>query len=115
MPVSTPVGTGDTSTSWYRPMAMTPLERKAAFQAAAILQEVTMSNAARRIGVSYNHLTLVLAGPEGHEEGRKGSAALQERIADFIGRPVREVFPTRSTSRARQTTSMTEQNAETGR
>jgi hypothetical protein len=49
---------------------MTPLERKAAFRAVATLQEVTMNNAARRLGVSYNHLMFVLAGPEGHEEGR---------------------------------------------
>jgi hypothetical protein len=74
-------------------MVMTPLERKAAFRAAATLQEVSMNNAARRLGVSYNHLMLVLAGPEGHREGRQGSAALQKRIAEFLGRPVDEVFP----------------------
>lgn len=72
---------------------MTPLERKAAFRAAATLHELTMSNAARQLGVSYNHLMLVLAGPEGHKEGREGSAALRERIAAFLGRPVDEVFP----------------------
>jgi hypothetical protein len=74
-------------------MIMTPLERKAAFRAAATLQKVTMNNAARGLGVSYNHLMLVLAGPEGHKEGREGSAGLRERIAEFLGRPVDEVFP----------------------
>jgi transcriptional regulator with XRE-family HTH domain len=74
-------------------MAMTPLERKAAFRAAATLHEVTMNAAARRLGVSYNHLMLVLAGPEGHSEGREGSAGLQARIAQFLGYSVDEVFP----------------------
>jgi hypothetical protein len=74
-------------------MTMTPLERKAAFRAAATLQEVTMNAAARRLGVSYNHLMLVLAGPEGHKEGREGSADLQARIAAFLGCSVDEVFP----------------------
>jgi hypothetical protein len=76
-------------------MIMTPLERKAAFRAAATLHETTMNNAARALGVSYNHLMLVLAGPEGHVDGRVGSAGLQERIAQFLGRPVDEVFPLR--------------------
>lgn len=75
-------------------MAMTPVERKAAFRYAATVRELTMCNAARRLGVSYNHLMLVLAGPEGHKEGRKGSAALQARIADFIGCSVAEAFST---------------------
>jgi hypothetical protein len=75
-------------------MIMTPLERKAAFRAAATLKEISMSNAARKLGVSYNHLMLVLLGPEGHADGRRGSAVLQKRIAQFIGRPVHEVFST---------------------
>jgi transcriptional regulator with XRE-family HTH domain len=91
-------------------MVMTPLERKAAFRAAATLHEITLNNAARRLGVSYNHLILVLAGPEGQPGGRQGSAALQERIAQFIGRPVREVFPTFGTTRDRDTADATEQN-----
>jgi len=74
-------------------MVMTPLERKAAFRAVATLREITMNSAARSLGVSYNHLMLVLAGPEGHPEGRLGSAALNSRIAKFLGRPVDEVFP----------------------
>jgi hypothetical protein len=75
-------------------MAMTPVERKAAFRYAATVHELTMCNAARRLGVSYNHLMLVLAGPEGHPDGREGSAALNERIAQFLGCAVSEVFPT---------------------
>ncbi len=71
-------------------MAMNAIERKAAFRYAATVRDVTMSNAARRLGVSYNHLMLVLAGPE--EGGRKGSAALMARIADFIGCSVAEAF-----------------------
>ena len=67
-------------------MAMSPLERKAAFRAAATLQEVTMANAARRMGVSYNHLMLVLNGD------RRGSSALKSRIADFLGCALPEVF-----------------------
>jgi transcriptional regulator with XRE-family HTH domain len=67
-------------------MAMSPKERKAAFRAAATMHEVTMANAARRLGVSYNHLMLVLNGD------RKGSSALKSRIADFLGCPALEVF-----------------------
>ncbi len=69
-------------------MAMTPLERKAAFRAAATLKETSMADAARDLGVSYNHLMLVLAGE------RAGSAPLKARIAAFIGHPVRDVFDT---------------------
>jgi hypothetical protein len=67
-------------------MAMTPLERKAAFRAAATMAEVTMANAARQLGVSYNHLMLVLNGD------RRGSSALKSRIAAFLGCPTIEVF-----------------------
>jgi hypothetical protein len=71
-------------------MAMNAIERKAAFRYAATVRELTMCNAARRLGVSYNHLMLVLAGPE--EGGRQGSAALMARIAEFIGCSVVEAF-----------------------
>lgn len=73
-------------------MAMTPNERKAAFRYAATVRELTMCNAARKIGVSYNHLMLVLAGPEGHRNGRTGSADLMARIAEFLGCSVEEIF-----------------------
>ena len=68
------------------PPVMTPLQRKAAFKAACTLQETTAAASARRLGVSYNHLMLVLAGE------REGGVPLQRRIALFLGRPVTEVF-----------------------
>ncbi len=67
-------------------MAMTPLERKAAFRAAVTLRQLTMAEAAAQLGISYNHLTLVINGE------RVGSAHLEEGIAATIGRPVSEVF-----------------------
>ena len=42
------------------PDVLTPLQRQAAFKAAITLHEITMAQAATRLGVSYNHLTLVL-------------------------------------------------------
>lgn len=67
-------------------MAMTPLERKAALKAAVTLRELTMVEAADELGISYNHLTLVVRGD------RVGSARVEEAIARMIGRPVSEVF-----------------------
>lgn len=67
-------------------MAMTPLERKAAFRAAVTLRQITMAEAAAELGVSYNHLTLVINGD------RLGSARLEDGIARVVGRPVGEVF-----------------------
>lgn len=67
-------------------MSLTPLERKALFKAAVTLRRVTMAQAAEQLGVSYNHLTLVLRGD------RVGSARLEAGVATFIGRPVEEVF-----------------------
>ncbi len=68
---------------------MTPLERKAAFRAAATLQQQTVATVARNLDVSYNHLTLVLKGE------RQGSARLEQAIATFIGRSRGEVFQPR--------------------
>lgn len=67
-------------------MAMTPLERKAAFKAAVTLAQVTMAQAAHQLGVSYNHLALVLNGE------RVGSARVEQGVADFLGRAVSDVF-----------------------
>jgi transcriptional regulator with XRE-family HTH domain len=67
-------------------MAMTPLERKAAFRAAVTLRQITMAEAAAELGVSYNHLTLVINGD------RVGSEQLEEGIARVIARPVADVF-----------------------
>jgi transcriptional regulator with XRE-family HTH domain len=77
-------------------MAMTPLQRKAAFKAATTMQEVSMASAARRLGVSYNHLMLVLAGE------REGSAALKRRIATFLGKNITEVFEAGQVGRDRR-------------
>lgn len=70
-------------------MAMTPLERKAAFKAAVTLRQVTMAEAAAALGVSYNHLMLVLAGE------RVGSARLEDGIAEFVGRTRSQMFDER--------------------
>jgi transcriptional regulator with XRE-family HTH domain len=67
-------------------MPMTPLQRKAAFRSAATLNALSMSGAARRLGVSYNHLMLVLAG------NREGSIELKTRLAKFLGYPVTDLF-----------------------
>lgn len=67
-------------------MAMTPLQRKAAFRAAVTLRQITMAEAAAQLGISYNHLTLVINGE------RVGSARLEGGIAVMIGRPVSDVF-----------------------
>ena len=67
-------------------MAMTPLERKAAFRAAVTLRQITMVEAAAELGVSYNHLTLVINGE------RVASVRLEQGIAAFLGRSVNEVF-----------------------
>lgn len=65
---------------------MTPLERRAAFKAAVTLRQVTMAEAAASLGVSYNHLVLVLANQ------RQGSSRLEQAVADFLGLPREHVF-----------------------
>ena len=69
---------------------MAPLERKAAFKAAATLNQVTASEAARSFKISYNHLMLVLNGD------RIGSQRLCYAIAAFLGRSAVEVFGSRA-------------------
>jgi transcriptional regulator with XRE-family HTH domain len=71
-------------------MAMTGLERKALFKAAVTLRELTMAEAAAQLGVSYNHLVLVLRGD------RVGSARLERQIAQFVERPLRDLFGRRA-------------------
>jgi hypothetical protein len=68
-------------------MAMTPLERKAAFKAAVTLREMTMAEAAQSLRVSYNHLMLVLAGH------RVGSLRLEHDVAAFVRMDRDELFP----------------------
>lgn len=69
---------------------MSPLERKAALKAAVTLQEITSSVAARRLGISYNHLMLVLSGD------RNGSDRLRNGIANLFGKSEEEVFGPRT-------------------
>lgn len=68
---------------------MTPLERLAALKAAAVLKETTMGALAKSCEVSYNHFSLVVRGE------RIGSRGLETKIAEFIGRPVEDVFAPR--------------------
>lgn len=65
---------------------MTPLERRATMRAAVTLRQITMNQAAQELGVSYNHLTLVLKGE------RKGSKQLEHRIAEFTKVPWANLF-----------------------
>lgn len=74
-------------------MSMTALERKALFRAAVTLHELTMAEAASHLGVSYNHLSLVLRGE------RVASVRLQNAIATFVGTSTMELFGTRKGSR----------------
>jgi len=67
-------------------MAMTPLQRKAALKSTVTLKQMTLGEAARFLGVSYNHLMLVLAGE------RSPSLALKERLADLLDVPATELF-----------------------
>jgi transcriptional regulator with XRE-family HTH domain len=71
-------------------MAMTALERKALFKSVVTLRELTMAEAAARLGVSYNHLMLVLRGD------RVGSERLEQQIAEFVNCPVRDLFRRRT-------------------
>lgn len=71
------------------PPAMWYLERKAALKAAVTLKDITSATAARRMGVSYNHLMLVLKGD------RHGSDRLRAAIAGMLGKPEQEIFGTR--------------------
>ena len=61
------------------PGPLTPLQLRAAFRAQLVLKNTTVRAAAQRLGVSHQHLTLVLAGQ------RVASKRLEDRIADFLG------------------------------
>lgn len=82
--------------------SMEPLERKAAFKAAVTLARMSAANAARQLGVSYNHLMLVLSGE------RTGSDRLCRAIAAFLGRADVEVFGSRTQRVAPEPQSSTE-------
>lgn len=67
---------------------MTPRERKAAFKSAVELNATTCAAAsAESIGVTWHHLS------EGLQNLRPLSAEVQQKFADYIGVPVRKVFP----------------------
>jgi len=68
-------------------IALTALERKAAFVAAATLHQDTKMAAAEKCGVSWQHLLYVLDGE------REPSAELRERVAEYVGMPVSQLFP----------------------
>ena len=74
---------------------LTPLQRRAAFKAAVTLNETSAAKVARAIGVSYNHLMLVL------NDQRHGSDRLRRALAAFLERPEEEVFGRSSTPRPR--------------
>lgn len=65
---------------------LSPLERRAAFRAAVTLKQTTMAKAASSLGVSYNHLLLVLDGR------RQASRRLQHAVATFLDMPIENVF-----------------------
>lgn len=68
-------------------MAMTPLERKAAFKAAVTLRQMTQAEAAKEVfGVTWFHLVEGIAGR------RSLRPELRKRFASFIGKTVEEVF-----------------------
>lgn len=71
-------------------MPMTPLERKAAFKHAVTMKETTLEAASREvIGVTWIHLSQGI----NEEETRRGlSPEVKQKFADYIGRPVKEVF-----------------------
>lgn len=79
-------------------MAMTPLERKAAFKHAVTMKQTTLEAASREaIGVTWLHLSLGI----NEEETRRGmSAEVKQKFAAYIGRTVEEVFGANDTEHA---------------
>lgn len=67
-------------------MAMTPLERKAAFKHAVTMNRTTQEAASAEMGVTYYHLSEGIAGR------RSLSAELKEKFAAYIGKSPVEVF-----------------------
>lgn len=68
-------------------MAMTPLERKAAFKHQVTLDETTLEQAAQDVcGVTWYHLS------QGIAEERDLSDDVMQKFARYIQRPVRDVF-----------------------
>lgn len=68
-------------------MAMSGLERKAAFQTAATMQEKTLFAAAQdACGVTWTYLSDVIA------DKRSASEEVRQKFAAYIGRTVDDVF-----------------------
>lgn len=60
-------------------VALSPLQRKAAFASAVELNETTKGGAAETIGVTWTHLLLCMEGE------RTPSVELAERVARYVG------------------------------
>jgi lambda repressor-like predicted transcriptional regulator len=68
------------------PGPLTPLQLRAAFRAQLVLKNTTVRLTAKRMGVSHQHLTLVLGGQ------RVASKRLEDCIADFLGLDAAVIF-----------------------
>jgi hypothetical protein len=72
-------------------VALTPLQRKAAFAAAVELNETNKGAAAGSLGVSWTHLLLCMEG------SRIPSAELAQRVADYCGVAAEQFWGPRAT------------------
>lgn len=62
-------------------MPLTPLDRKAEL----VRKGLSMSDVARQLGLSANHVSKVIA-------GERRSPRVERAVADAIGKPVEKVF-----------------------
>lgn len=67
-------------------MALTPLERKAAFMHAVTMRQKGKMAGAREIGYSWTHVETVL------NEGRAGSEKMKQRVAEYCGVPYKKFW-----------------------
>jgi hypothetical protein len=67
-------------------VALSPLQRKAAFAAAVELNETNKGAAAESLGVSWTHLLACMEG------SRTPSSELASRVAAYVGLPVSEFW-----------------------
>jgi hypothetical protein len=67
-------------------VALSPLQRKAAFAAAVELNETNKGAAAESLGVSWTHLVLCMEGQ------RTPSSDLAARVAEYVGLPIEEFW-----------------------
>ena len=73
-------------------MTMTPLERKAALASVRTLKQHTAEQVAEILGISGEHLRLILIGE------RRPSERVAQAFADYIGRACEDVFEPREPS-----------------